>query len=321
MVRLCGHGTIDLAAVGPRPSGRGAATALRREQFVQEGFDRGEGLLVWPEITGMRPDRHFDTIACGSGGFCDTMARLAGGAVCVVPSPAWCERFVANEQAMCSSIAVGPDGRIGVERLRSLLAVQASEMRVVFNGWAGPYLCRPLGMGADVVVEDIRLWVSSHELPDPWASDPSLPCWALIARSASGMEQLAVELAENPSAFDVLSLRALSLVAQRRSDTALVAAHFLAAHPRVAWVSYPGLAGDAAHEAARSTLEHGFGPLVAFGCEGECDCRQGRVFPGDRSVLTGGLAAGTYVLCAGLENPLDCVAALEAWLTQWIQPA
>ena len=47
-----------------------------------------------------------------------------------------------------------------------------------------------------------------------------------------------------------------------RSDVAQAVACYLACHPRVAAVRYPGLTSDAAYQEASSTLRCGFGPWV-----------------------------------------------------------
>lgn len=49
---------------------------------------------------------------------------------------------------------------------------------------------------------------------------------------------------------------------RRVSDTAQVVASYLACHPAVEAVRYPGLTGDASYHEASCTLRGGFGPLV-----------------------------------------------------------
>jgi O-acetylhomoserine (thiol)-lyase len=45
-------------------------------------------------------------------------------------------------------------------------------------------------------------------------------------------------------------------------------AKFLATHPAVAWVNYPGLPGHPSHELAKKYLSNGYGALVGFGIRG-----------------------------------------------------
>lgn len=67
-----------------------------------------------------------------------------------------------------------------------------------------------------------------------------------------------------PCLSDLLEMQAgMDAEAWRRvSDTAQVVASYLACHPAVEAVRYPGLTGDAAYHEASCTLRGGFGPLV-----------------------------------------------------------
>ncbi len=71
-------------------------------------------------------------------------------------------------------------------------------------------------------------------------------------------------------------LETLSLRVQRHADNALELARWLAKHPRVAWVSYPGLESHPAHALAKTYLRHGFGSVLAFGIRGGLEA--GRLF-------------------------------------------
>ncbi len=51
------------------------------------------------------------------------------------------------------------------------------------------------------------------------------------------------------------------------SDAAAIVARYLACHPRLAWVRYPGLPADPAFREASTSLVSGFGPHIAFALE------------------------------------------------------
>jgi len=55
---------------------------------------------------------------------------------------------------------------------------------------------------------------------------------------------------------------------ERSCENALELARYLEAHPRVSWVSYPGLSSHTYHERAKRYLKNGFGAVLAFGVEG-----------------------------------------------------
>jgi O-acetylhomoserine (thiol)-lyase len=54
----------------------------------------------------------------------------------------------------------------------------------------------------------------------------------------------------------------------RHSENALAVAEFLAQHPKVDWVLYPGLESHLSHERAKRYLPDGASGLVGFGVKG-----------------------------------------------------
>lgn len=83
--------------------------------------------------------------------------------------------------------------------------------------------------------------------------DQSVPEGPLVAVAAGGLplDRLA-QLAESMPTGEW----------RARSDAAQALACYLACHPRVAEVRYPGLTSDATYQEASSTLRCGFGPWV-----------------------------------------------------------
>jgi O-acetylhomoserine (thiol)-lyase len=58
---------------------------------------------------------------------------------------------------------------------------------------------------------------------------------------------------------------------QRHCDNALAVAKYLAKHPGVAWVSYPGLKGDRYYNLAQKYCPKGCGAVFTFGLKGGYD--------------------------------------------------
>jgi O-acetylhomoserine (thiol)-lyase len=73
-------------------------------------------------------------------------------------------------------------------------------------------------------------------------------------------------------------LETLALRMERHSENALQVAEFLAGHPKVSWVRYPGLPGDPSYDLARTMFPRGFGGMVVFGVKGGLEA--GRDFIG-----------------------------------------
>ena len=63
-------------------------------------------------------------------------------------------------------------------------------------------------------------------------------------------------------------VESLPLRMARHSENAAKVAKFLAAHPKVAWVRYPGLEGDPSYALAQKYLPGGKGGMVVFGVKG-----------------------------------------------------
>jgi O-acetylhomoserine (thiol)-lyase len=55
---------------------------------------------------------------------------------------------------------------------------------------------------------------------------------------------------------------------ERHCENAMAVAEFLADHPAVAWVTYPGLADHETHDLASEYLDGGYGGMVTFGPAG-----------------------------------------------------
>jgi cystathionine beta-lyase/cystathionine gamma-synthase len=64
------------------------------------------------------------------------------------------------------------------------------------------------------------------------------------------------------------SLKTLALRVERQNANALALARRLAAHPAVARAHYPGLETHPGHALARTQMERGFGPVLAFELKG-----------------------------------------------------
>lgn len=174
---------------------------------------------------------------------------------------------------------------------------------VVDNTFATPYLCRPFEHGAAVVIESLTKWLGGHGtsiggiIVDggnfDWGSgrfgqftegDPSyhgLKYWDVfgdfpglgnVAFAIRARVQLQRDFGAALAPFNaqqfILGVETLGLRVQRHSDNALAVARWLEAHPKVAWVSYPGLDSHPTRANADATLENGYGGVVVFGVKG-----------------------------------------------------
>ena len=131
---------------------------------------------------------------------------------------------------------------------------------VVDNTFASPYLCRPLSLGADLVVESATKWLGGHS--DVVAG--------VVAGSTSRIEAIRSVAIDTGgiiaplSAFLVLrGMQTLHVRMDRHSDSALTLARHLEAHPEIRTVTHPGLASHPQHAVAQRQLRAGGGMLAA----------------------------------------------------------
>ncbi|MBO9615805.1 MAG: cystathionine gamma-synthase [Dyadobacter sp.] len=131
----------------------------------------------------------------------------------------------------------------------------------VDNTFASPYLQNPLDLGADIVMHSVTKYLGGH-------SDTVMG--ALITDN----DELASELKfiQNASGavpgpqdcFLVLrGIKTLHIRMQRHCENAGQVAVWLAAHPKVGKVYYPGLPDHPGHELAAKQMR-GFGGVVSF---------------------------------------------------------
>ncbi len=142
------------------------------------------------------------------------------------------------------------------------LGHQAGAVVVCDNTFATPVCQRPCSFGVDLVVHSATKYLGGH-------SDV-LGGAVVVREDAALLERLHAwqRLAGSPlAAFDCWLLRrsiaTLALRVRAQCRGALEVAGFLATHPAVAQVFYPGLASHAAHALAAAQMPGGFGAVLS----------------------------------------------------------
>jgi O-acetylhomoserine (thiol)-lyase len=178
------------------------------------------------------------------------------------------------------------------------VARKAGVPLIVDNTLATPYLCKPIDYGADVVVHSLTKFLGGHgnsiggmiidagtfnwsrEGRYPMLSEPRPEYQGIVLHETFGNFAFAIACrvlglrdlgpALSPfNAFLILTgVETLPLRMQRHSDNAKVVAEWLSKHPKVAWVSYPGLPGDRYHALAKRYCPKGAGAVLTFGLKG-----------------------------------------------------
>jgi cystathionine gamma-synthase len=189
---------------------------------------------------------------------------LADGAACV-----WVET-PSNPRLEVSDIAAI------AEAARAAGAIVACD-----NTFATPVLQNPLALGADVVMHSTTKYLGGHS---------DVMGGALVFARRDALHERVTHrrhltgatLAPFNAWLILRGIRTLHVrVAQHCRNAGAIAA-FLAAHPKVARVHYPGLAGDPGHAVARRQMRD-FGGMLSFAPVGGREaalavCRRVRLF-------------------------------------------
>jgi cystathionine gamma-synthase len=145
------------------------------------------------------------------------------------------------------------------------LGKQSSAKVLVDNTFASPALQQPLTLGADVVLHSTTKYIGGHSDVVGGAlvtNDPELDdAFAFLQNGAGAV----------PGPFDAYltmrGLKTLVLRMQRHSENASAVAEFLAGHPSVGAVLYPGLPSHPGHEIAARQMRD-FGGMVSVRMRG-----------------------------------------------------
>nr|POE75173.1 homocysteine synthase [Quercus suber]POE94747.1 homocysteine synthase [Quercus suber] len=192
--------------------------------------------------------------------------------------------------------------KVSIPDLRAIadIAHEAVVPFVVDNTFgAGGYWCPVIDHGADIVVHSATKWLGGHgttiggvvvdsgrfdwgkatdkfsHLADAGNEDERFSYVKVFGNFAFAMAlriQVVFEVGSvlNPFAAQqiLLGVETLSLRCDRIAANTLHTAEFLSRHPRVGWISYPGLPTDKYHERAKKYLRRGFGGVLSFGIKG-----------------------------------------------------
>ena len=141
------------------------------------------------------------------------------------------------------------------------VAHQRGALVVVDNTFCSPWLQKPLELGADIVVHSTTKFLNGH-------SD-SIGGVVISNRDdiaeQIGFLQNAVGAILSP--FDswlvLRGVKTLAVRMKRHEENGVAMANYLAHHPKVKKVYYPGLSDHPQHELARRQM-HGFGSMISF---------------------------------------------------------
>lgn len=150
---------------------------------------------------------------------------------------------------------------IGDIEALAVVAHEAGALLVVDNTFASSYLQQPLTLGADVVVHSTTKYAGGHS---------DVVGGALVVRDLDVAEKVGFHqnsIGAVPGPFDCFlthrGLKTLGVRMDRHCDNAEKVVEFLANHPKVAQVIYPGLEEHPGHAVASRQMKR-YGGIVSF---------------------------------------------------------
>jgi O-acetylhomoserine (thiol)-lyase len=164
---------------------------------------------------------------------------------------------------------------------------------LVDNTLATPYLCRPLELGADVVIHSTTKYLSGHGnavggvVIDggsfSWSAERFPDFGPFVERKGplAFLDKVWREhhinygttQAPMHSYLTMIGLDTLALRMERHMANTMEVARFLKKLPAVRWVNYPGLEDHPSYAIARRQFgDRGFGGMLAFGLKDQAAC-------------------------------------------------
>ena len=265
--------------------------------------------------------------------------------------------------------------RINVLDIQALadIAHEAGVPLIIDNTFATPYLCRPIDFGADIVVHSATKFIGGHGTSIggviidsgrfPWdngnfpgLTEPSpgyhgmrfyeqFNIYAYIMKArVETLRDFGPALSPFNAFLFLQGLETLHVRMDRHVQNAQKIAEYLAPHPLVNWVNYPGLAGSPDHALAQKYLPKGAGAIFCFGVKGGREA--GKAFieslemishlanvgdaktlvihpastthqqMSDEEQINAGLSPDLIRISIGLEDPADIIWDLNQALTK-----
>jgi cystathionine beta-lyase/cystathionine gamma-synthase len=141
------------------------------------------------------------------------------------------------------------------------LAHNRGLLLAVDNTFMSPYFQRPLELGADLVLHSTTKYLNGHS--DGVGGAIILNDAALAERLKFLQNAAGAILGPFDSWLVLRGVKTLAVRMRQHDANGQAIAQFLAAHPKVRKVYYPGLATHPQHELARRQMK-GFGGMIAF---------------------------------------------------------
>ena len=282
--------------------------------------------------------------------------------------------FRSNTKALFAESVSNPAMKVlDIERFANI-AHRNGVPLIIDNTFPTPVNCNPFDWGADIIIHSTTKYMDGHAaavggavvdsgnfdwdryvdkfpgLTTPDDSYHGLTYTKTFGKAAyitKATVQLMRDLGSTQSPQNAfllnIGLETLHLRMPRHCENALRVAEYLQSHPKVAWISYPGLKGDKYYHLAQKYAPNGCCGVMTFGLKGEreeatrfmdslklaaivthvADARTCVLHPAshthrqlsDRQLIEAGVSPDLIRLSVGIEDIEDIIADIEQALS------
>ena len=210
---------------------------------------------------------------------------------------------------------------------------------IIDNTFASPILQKPLAAGFDIVVHSATKYLAGHS---DVVAGAAVGSKAQIEKVRNCVIQLGGSMDPEAAFLLIRGLKTLGIRITRQCQNAMIVAKYLAGHPKVARVHYPGLPSHPDYRLAKRQMRD-FGAMMAFDLKGGLSaarrfCDRVQVFLlaaslggveslvilpiytshynlSPKELSEAGVGPGTVRVSVGLEDPQDLIEDLRQALT------
>ena len=228
------------------------ASGMAAMTLMLELFDDGDTIICSEDLYGGSV-RIFDTIGVERGRkfkYIDTSdAELVEGSI------------DSSTKALFIETPSNPTMQITDLRKMNEIANKHNLLFIVDNTFLSPYYCRPLELGADIVIHSATKFLGGHN--DTLAGFISVNNAELSAKLRFLYKTVGVALSPFDSYLIHRGIKTLSVRLDRQQESAMKIARFLKSHKSVEKVLYVGLEEHKGHDTHKSQSS-GFGSMISF---------------------------------------------------------
>ena len=145
------------------------------------------------------------------------------------------------------------------------IAKKSKALLVVDNTFMSPYLQKPLKLGASIVLHSTTKYINGH--CDSVGGAIMLSDKTIYEQLKFNQNAIGAILSPFDSYLVLRGVKTLGLRMERHQKNASKIANFLANHPKISKVYYPGLKSHPQHKLAKKQMS-GFGGMISFEIKG-----------------------------------------------------